>query len=109
MTMAATERHHGRVIPLCATCRDEADCVVAYTNGEAMPYCFMCANVQIAVDSREYPLEEFYTHDNGRVVEFDPPDETFDLYDPADETQRSWISADNSGRAESSIDLEEMI
>lgn len=100
--------HHGRVVPICRTCRCDATAVVAYPDGSAEPYCEPCTTAQLDdnPDALEYPVEEYYTPANRRVSQFTPPDaDEFDLFDP-DNPHIAWMTADNERADGSSVHLD---
>lgn len=103
--------HVGRVIALCRTCRNEASQVVAYPNGDDLPFCATCANLAMRTsasrgeDYREYPLEEYYQPAPANVCTFAPSDSLeFEIYDP-DNNQTSWVLADNEEHPGSSVNV----
>ena len=107
--MSTGQRRH-RLHPVCVTCRADAESVIAYPNGEALPHCNDCSTSELTNNKlgREYPTEEFYPPSGTETHEFAPPDGKFDLYNP-DDSYSQWVSADNVAASNSSVLLEEMI
>ena len=107
---AGSHNHHGRVIPICRTCRSEADSVVTYNDGTAHPMCFSCGTAALEADGqpcREYPLEAYYPPENQQCGEVNPDDDpVFEIFNP-DAHEEEWMVADNEQRAGSSHDLTE--